>query len=75
MSPSSNGPATAKANRSPSAASASVAQDVFGFDAATARRLAFVRWLMATGRLREQDPATPPREAAGAAPPAVTRAA
>ena len=30
---------------------ASAAQRAFGFDAATARRLAFLRWLRATGRL------------------------
>lgn len=32
-----------------------IAQTVFSFDPTTARRLTFVRWLRATGRLRGDD--------------------
>ena len=32
---------------------ANVAQRVYGFDRATAQRLAFIRWLVETGRIHE----------------------
>ncbi len=75
MSQFSHGPAARMGDCRPGLAAVILAQHAYGFDAPTARRLAFVRWLVATGRLREQDPAIPPRADAGAAPPAPTRAA
>jgi hypothetical protein len=43
-------PATEAANRDRSTW-ADMAQEVYGFERQTARRLAFVRWLVQTGRL------------------------
>jgi hypothetical protein len=36
---------------------ADVAQQLYGFDRHTAQRLAFVRWLVLTGRLSDVEPA------------------
>jgi hypothetical protein len=75
MSPSTNGPATAKANRAPDATSVILAQHAYGFDAPTARRVAFVRWLVATGRLGEWQEPAPAHAGDQAAPSAPVQGA
>ena len=40
-----------------------IAQRVYSFDAPTARRLTFIRWLRATGRLPGDDAAQPDQRA------------
>lgn len=57
----SRGPATAKSACGRKASSTTVLRDTYDFDPPTARRLAFVRWLVATGRLDEWARATPAR--------------
>ncbi len=71
MNPFSKGPATAKSARARKLTPGGFAQATYAFDLPTIRRLAFVRWLVATGRLGEGDRAAPPRTAA----PAATRLA
>ncbi len=56
------GPATLKDARALGTAWADMARGFYGFDDAAARRLAFVRWLVATERLSDwPDPESRPR--------------
>jgi hypothetical protein len=71
MSPSRNSPATEKGAGGQAAVWTALANDTYGFDPRTARRVAFVRWLVATGRLSDWDRAAP----AGAADPGVAATA
>ncbi len=50
-----NGPGAGKSAVNRDSAAFSLAVQLLGFDAQAARRLEFVRWLVATGRLSERD--------------------